>query len=323
MAIDWSKLLYTQTSTPYLDSYNKLADSYNTQAKTDIENMNTRQTEDLNKSNAGYDNSARQNWINYMQAQKRLPSQLNALGIRGGASESSAIRLGTNYGSNVASNEAARQSAANDIRSAYAQQIADYNKDLNERLATARATAEQNQMNWEREQLEKDLQYFSGAIEGLYNDRGSYLKLIDKLQASNDPNKEYKIMLATRAMNMLGATSGGSGGRGGRSYGYGGSGYGDDATTISDADAKALAGNLVENAAYYVGNTASSVNSKKPRNIKGDFLQDTTSKRIYATTTPKKAATSGKKVAKAVKNAYKKAVSNQKTYKARRNGVYE
>lgn len=222
MAIDWSKLVYTQTATPYLDSYKKLANAYGEQAKTDVANMETRREADLTKSNAGYDNTARQNYINYMQAQKRLPSQLNAMGIRGGASESSLVRLGTNYGTNVATNEGARQNAADSIRQAYAQQIADYNKDLNERLAQAEATAEQNQITWEREQLDKDLQYFSSAIEGLYSKKGDYKKLIAQLQASNDPNKDYKIMLATRAMNML--KSSGGGGGGGR--GYGGGGYG-------------------------------------------------------------------------------------------------
>lgn len=222
MATDWSKWVYTKTATPYLDSYNKLANQYQEQAKTDIANYESRRDTDLNNSNASYDNTARQNYINYMQAQKRLPSQLNALGIRGGASESSALRLGTNYGTNVATNEAARNSAAEQIRQAYAQQIADYNKDLNERLAQAKATAEQNQITFEREQLDKDLERFSGAIEGLYTKRSGYEKLIEQLQKSNDPNKEYKIMLARRAMNQL-KGSGGGGGGGRRSYGgYGG-----------------------------------------------------------------------------------------------------
>lgn len=227
MATDWSKLVYTNTATPYLDSYKKLANAYQAQAKTDLANMETKREADITKSNAGYDNTAKQNYINYMQAQKRLPSQLNAMGIRGGATESSLIRLGTNYGTNVANNESARQGALDAIRQAYAQQVADYNKDLNERLAQAQATAEQNQINWEREQMDKDLQRFSGVIEGLYNDRGSYEALIKQLQASNDPNKEYKIMLATRAMNQLSSSGGGGGGGGGYSRGrsYGGGGY--------------------------------------------------------------------------------------------------
>lgn len=245
MATDWSKYIYTQTATPYMDAYNNLANQYREQAKTDIANIEGRRDADLNKSKAQYDSTAKQNYINYMQAQKKLPSQLNALGIRGGASESSAIRLNTNYGSNVASNEAARNSAADSIRNAYAQQIEDYNKDLNERLAQAEATARQNQLTFEREQMDKDLERFSGVIEGLYKSKSGYKKLIEQLKASNDPNKEYKIMLARRAMNMLGG--GGSGGGGGRSYGGGGYGgyssYSNNSSNDDGGNSKKSSGN--------------------------------------------------------------------------------
>ena len=119
----------------------------------------------------------------------------------------------------------------NDIRKAYAQQIADYDKDLNSRLVEAEATARQNQLNWEREQQEKDLQYFSGAIEGLYGTTQAYDTLISQLQASADPNREYKIMLALKAKQSLAeklaqaaaknaanaSSSGGSGGGSGKS----------------------------------------------------------------------------------------------------------
>lgn len=263
MATDWSKLIYTQTSTPYLDSYKKLANQYNEQAKTDVSNMESRRDTDLTQSSAGYDNTARQNYINYMQAQKKLPSQLNAMGIRGGASESSLIRLGTNYGTNVATNEGARQNAADSIRQAYAQQISDYNKDLNERLATAEATAEQNQINWEREQLDKDLQYFSSAIEGLYKKKSDYQKLIKQLQASDDPNRDYKIMLATRAMNMI--KSSGGGGGGGRSYGGGGGYSSGSGSAISSSDAKKLAQKTVNNTVSTVKKVTSAITGKKAK----------------------------------------------------------
>lgn len=238
MAIDLSKLMYANNTQPYMDAYEKMKSNLQAQRDVDVARMNENQASDLTKSNAGYDNTARQNYINYMQAQKRLPSELNAMGIRGGASESSLVRLGTNYGTNVANNESARQTALSGIREAYAKQIGDYDSDLNERLASAEATARQNQINWEREQIEKDLQYFSSAIEGLYTSRSGYQNLIAKLQASNDPNKEYKIMLATRAMNQL-ASSGGSGGVSrGRSYGGGSSSTSsvtDTANTLKNA----------------------------------------------------------------------------------------
>lgn len=227
MAIDYSKYIYSNTSTPYLDAYNEMKKQLEEKRNTDVGVIEQNRDTDLGKSNAQYDSTARQNYINYMQAQKRAPEQLNALGIRGGATESSLIRLGTNYGTNVANNETARSNALNDIRNAYAKQISDYDSDLRSRLIEAETTAKQNQINWEREQMDKDLERFSAVIEGLYKSKSSYQALIKQLQASNDPNKDYKIMLATRAMNAL--SSGGSGGGGGgssRSYsgGYGGGG---------------------------------------------------------------------------------------------------
>lgn len=275
MAVKLNDLMYANTKTPYIDEYNRLATNLRNQRATDIAGMEQRRDDDLAKSNAGYDKTATQNWVNYMQAQKRLPSELNSLGIRGGATESSLIRLGTNYGTNVATNESARQTAANDIRKAYAQQIADYDADLNNRLYQAESTARQNQLNWEKEQLDKDLERFSGVIEGLYGSKKGYKKLIQRLKNSNDPNKAYKIMLARRAMNQLNSSSGGGGGSygggGRRSYGgggYGGGDYGD--TAVPDV------GNTVNNTIGTLQSVANSINKKKAtttnkkKSIKGD-----------------------------------------------------
>lgn len=91
-----------------------------------LDQQNKYRAEDEKKSNAGYDSAARQNYINYMQAQKNLPEQLNSLGIRGGASESSLIRLNANYGTNVANNESARQGALDNLATQYAKLINDY-----------------------------------------------------------------------------------------------------------------------------------------------------------------------------------------------------
>ena len=270
MAVDWEKLVYANASTPYLDNYTKYEKNVNAQAEKDRAAMADREKIDLNKSNAGYDSTARQNYINYMQAQKALPSSLNSLGIRGGASESSLIRLGSNYGTNVSQNEAARQTALKDIRDAYAQQLADYNKSLSERLATAKATAQENQLKWESEQADKDLQRFSGVIEGLYNDVGSYLTLIEKLKASKDPNKDMKILLATHAMNALAkeqeaASSGGGGGysRGYSSGGYGG--YSSGGYVDSDA-AKASASDIVARTAAAASGVGGSISGRGSSN---------------------------------------------------------
>lgn len=230
MAADYQKLVYSKaTTTPYTDMYNAYKKGREAQKKTDIANYNTRRDADLAKSNAQYDATGRQNYINYMQAMRDAPSQLNAMGIRGGASESSMLRLGTNYNSNVAANNQARDSAANDIRSNYAQMIYDYNKAYNEDLNAKQAAYAEKQRDWEQSQLEKNLQYFSSAIKGQYDTKEGYLNLIKELQNSNDPNRVAKIMLTRQAMNEWlkeqeeeNASSGGGGGGGGYSRSYGG-----------------------------------------------------------------------------------------------------
>ena len=147
-----AKAKTTESKTPYMDMYNEYArqqqgirDAYRAQITADRDAA-------LNASNAEYDNSARQNYVNYMQAQKRLPSELNALGINGGASESSLLRLGTNYGSNVASNETARNAALAGIRQQYMDKLASYDEEWNNKLANAYLTAAENQLKWNQEQ---------------------------------------------------------------------------------------------------------------------------------------------------------------------------
>lgn len=284
MAVDYSKFIYAgKSATPFIDQYNKQAATQ----KTNLDNrlkglasdrdayranqqgvynaykkqMESDQAAAENKSNSEYDATQRQNYINYMQAQKALPSQLNALGIRGGASESSALRLGTNYGQNVASTEGARNTALASLRQAYAQQLADYDKEYRQLLASyddtynanvrdARnayadtlnslyATAQQNQQQWEQTQIDNDLTRFASAIKGQFGSKKGYEDLIAQLQKSKDPNKTAKIMLTRQAMNEWLAqnkesSSGGGGGGGGsrRSYG-GGGGYSSSSSSSS------------------------------------------------------------------------------------------
>lgn len=140
---------YSKSSQPYIDLYNNykaeqtaVRDAYRRQLEADRDNA-------LAKSNAEYDNTAKQNYINYMQTRKSLPEQLNALGIRGGASESSLIRMGSNYGSNVASNEASRNTALAALRQQYADKMAAYDEEYDNKLLQAYLTAVENQLNWD------------------------------------------------------------------------------------------------------------------------------------------------------------------------------
>lgn len=147
-----STFAYANSKTPYMDMYRDYANEQQNIRNAYRKQIEADQTAAINSSNAEYDNTARQNYINYMQAQKRLPSELNAMGIRGGASESSLLRLGTNYGSNVASNEASRNSAIAALRQQYADKLASYDEEWDNKLQQAYLTAVENQLKWEQEQ---------------------------------------------------------------------------------------------------------------------------------------------------------------------------
>lgn len=123
------------------DALDKIESGYNdwVTGKTDLFNSYRKRMEDEEAaanvaSNALYDRTARQNYINYRQAEKRLPSQLNALGIRGGAAESSLIRLGSNYGTNVANNEMARAQALDSISKQYTEIISNAETELRQAI---------------------------------------------------------------------------------------------------------------------------------------------------------------------------------------------
>lgn len=221
---------------PYAEIYNQYAKQQGDLRNQFVKQLETNKANDTNKSNANYDNTAKQNYIKFMQQSRQLPENLNALGVNGGAAESSLIRLKTNYGNNIATNEANRNTAINEINNNYANKLTSYDEEFQNKLNTAYLTQMENQRKWEQEQREKDLQYFANSITGRFKTVGEYQALINQLSSSSDPNKDYKIALAQQAMNALAGTTGSGGGGGGygRSrYGRRGGGYGSGSSSAS------------------------------------------------------------------------------------------
>lgn len=111
-----------------------------------------------------YNDSAREAYINYMNAKKNLPQQLSAQGLTGGVSESSNIALESSYGNNlndltVAKNNqlAAIDQDINQVRAegdaSIAENAAQYNQLLAQAAQEANARAlEQQYAQWEYEQ---------------------------------------------------------------------------------------------------------------------------------------------------------------------------
>ena len=277
---------FMQAFNAYANDAAKAKNIYEGQFAANKKNLATTLAQNNATTNANYDNSARQAYVDYMRKQRALPSQLQALGVRGGATESGLLNLYNNYGTEHAANEqqrnadlTANRQAYNDAynklvsdRSAY---LMDYEKDL----AAQRQTALSNQIN----EYNNEITRFSSSIAQYpTTEKGyeSYKKWINKLKKSNDPLKSIKIGLVRQQMATQfpdgkpeSASSGGSsGGSGGSGYRRGGGGYSrrsggySNNSYSSDNDERPATnrqGNSVGN--YYVG---SNTTGKKKNSTK-------------------------------------------------------
>ena len=223
---------------------------YEKQFNTDTSNLRKTLESNNATTNANYDNSARQAYVQYMQRQRALPSQLQALGVNGGATESGLLNLYNNYGSSHAANEQQRNAdlttnqqsyddAYNNLVSARTQYLMDYEKDL----AAQRQQAISNQIN----EYNNEITRFSSSVAQYPTTAGGYKKYeewIKNMAASSDPLKDIKVALIRQQMATQfpdgnpdsggGSGSGGGGGGSRRSYGgrrSGGGGGGDDSSS--------------------------------------------------------------------------------------------
>ena len=193
-------------------------------------------------TNANYDNSARQAYVQYMQRQRALPSQLQALGVNGGATESGLLNLYNNYGSSHAANEQQRNADLTTNQQnrddAYNSAYQAYLSDLNEQKQQAIS----NQIN----EYNNEITRFSSSVAQYPTTAGGYKKYeewIKNMAASSDPLKDIKVALIRQQMatqfpdgNPGGSGgSGGSGGGGGSRRSYGGRSYGSSSSSSSSS----------------------------------------------------------------------------------------
>lgn len=234
----------------YLNAYNIYAQRAKAQADEYQKKLQSDLAENQATTNANFDSAQRQAYVDYMRKQKALPSQLQALGVRGGATESGLLNLYNNYGVEHAANEQQRAAELASNNRARNDAWYEYKSQLDRDLADREQTAISNQIN----EYKNDLAIFQNSVarypttEKGYN---QYKDLIKSLKNGNDPLKDYKIALVQQQMASqfpkglkgLKENSGGSGGGGGgyrRSGGGGGysSGSGSDGNNSSKAKAQ-------------------------------------------------------------------------------------
>ena len=113
-------------SKSYVPDYNgrEFTDSYRANATKAIDEqlraMNAAYGVQKQGINQQYDDSAKKLYAGYLNSSKKLPQQLAAQGITGGASESANLKLSNNYMQNLYSQEMARNQALGEIDAAIA-----------------------------------------------------------------------------------------------------------------------------------------------------------------------------------------------------------
>ena len=183
----------------YMNAYAQYEKDRNAQLTAQKDQLDKTLTQNNATTNANYDNSARQAYVDYMRRQRALPGQLQALGVRGGATESGLLNLYNNYGVEHAANEqqrnadlTANQNARDDAyTSAYQQYLADLNEQKQQAIS--------NQMN----EYNNEVTRFSSSVAQYPSTKDGYKqyqKWIENLSASNDPLKDIKIALVRQQM---------------------------------------------------------------------------------------------------------------------------
>ena len=264
----------------YLSAYGQYETDRTNQLNNTRQQLDNTLAQNNATTNANYDNSARQAYVQYMQRQRALPSQLQALGVNGGATESGLLNLYNNYGSSHAANEQQRNADLTTNQQnrddAYNNAYQAYLSDLNEQKQQAIA----NQIN----EYNNEITRFSSSVAQYPTTAGGYQKYeewIKNMAASSDPLKDIKVALIRQQMatqfpdgNPAGSGSGsGGGGGGGRRYGgrrYGSGGGGGGGSSQPSAVTQATSGLRAYDAAQRAVRAASGLGRSNSVKKKGD-----------------------------------------------------
>ena len=264
----------------YMDAYAQYSADRNKQFKTARSNLKNTLAANNRNTTANYDASARQAYIDYMQKQKALPTQLAQLGVNGGASESGQMNLLTNYSNIRGANEQQRAAELATNKQNYDDALFNLKQERDSDLMEAYQTAynnQQNEYNNERTRFSATVAQYPTTAKGYEK----YEKWITRLKNGNDPLKKDKIAMIRQQMatqfpegkpEEMNASGNGGGGGSRRSYGRrGGSGNGNS----GDSGTEQKKGNSGNTRASYESRfknagKRSSTGTSKTKNIKGD-----------------------------------------------------
>ena len=152
---------YVDPSTGANQTYQDILDKYEEAIAQNNAAQASYFKQQLDLANQQYDDTQRENYINYMMAQKNMPAQLQAQGVNGGMAESTRSALESEYMSNYNQAEIARHNTSTEINVA-AQQAAASN---NMQAAEIYAGIAQSMLQYEQAEAHYQQQYQLSLIQ--------------------------------------------------------------------------------------------------------------------------------------------------------------
>lgn len=261
---------------PYLteqqvrDKYAKALADYTKQRNTEADRERA-------SVNSNYDNTQRQNYVQYMENRRDLPEQMARMGISGGgASETSALRAQTNYENLYNNTERSRNSDIGKINNALSDQLNTYRMTADQNMNDEIAQNRQLRANYEKQLQQEAEQRFANTISG-YDSISGIDSEIARISRSGVDLWRIPYLRARRAelaAAQAAAYSGGGGGGGGYSgyyYNGGGGGGGDTPTSPTYGDYVSAARNYLSNRGGLFKGSSSGSSSKSSSNSKSSY----------------------------------------------------
>ena len=212
---------------PYLTEQ-QIRDKY-AKALTDYTNQRNAEADREKASvNSNYDNTQRQNYVQFMENRRDLPEQMARMGVSGGgASETSALRAQTNYENLRNNTERSRNSDINKINTTLADTLNTYRMTADQNMNDEIAQNAQLRANYEKQLQQEAEQRFANTISG-YDSIPGIDSEIAKISRSGVDTWRIPYLRARRAelaaaLAAQQAAVASSGGGGGSSRSYGGS----------------------------------------------------------------------------------------------------
>ena len=189
--------------------YDKATENYRQQA----EQQRATQLGEAQKTQAS---ALKQAYINRVQNQQKLNQNLAMSGIRGGATETSNLKLANQYGTERGVANTNYSNSVNEINKNVDQNIRDYQSDMDSRAEEYRQNMAQARWQADREdslnQYNSELEYWNNYYTDFYsgyskkNANNAYKELKNKLAKATTDSQKRQIEMAIRGVKArLGA----------------------------------------------------------------------------------------------------------------------